>query len=117
LKPNSVSSQASLYPDHPQVRNAKIAAFEVQGKGADAILKLKDALQATEGVRVIQTQPDYHYAEAQTRWMGFVDDLEFWYNPALHRIEVRSASRIGGNDYGANRRRVEAIRTRFEQLP
>ena len=42
--------------------------------------------------------------------MRFVDDVEFWYDPATQAIAVRSASRIGRKDFGVNRARIEAIR-------
>jgi uncharacterized protein (DUF1499 family) len=45
-----------------------------------------------------------------------VDDLEFRLIPEEHIIDVRSASRVGYWDLGANRRRVERIRERFQAL-
>ena len=44
--------------------------------------------------------------------MGFVDDVEFLF-PKEKIIHVRSASRIGYSDFGANRRRVEHLRELF----
>ena len=48
--------------------------------------------------------------------MGFVDDLEFWLNPTQAVIEVRSASRLGREDFGANRARLERIRLAYQNL-
>ena len=45
--------------------------------------------------------------------MRFVDDVEFWYDPAGQAIAVRSASRIGRKDFGVNRARIEAIRAQL----
>ena len=42
--------------------------------------------------------------------MKFVDDAEFWFDPANSVVQVRSASRIGRKDFGVNRARIEAIR-------
>jgi uncharacterized protein (DUF1499 family) len=39
--------------------------------------------------------------------------LEFWLNPALGVIEVRSASRLGREDFGTNRQRIERIRSAY----
>ena len=39
---------------------------------------------------------------------------EFWFDPRAGLIHVRSASRMGRNDFGVNRARVEAIRARLE---
>jgi uncharacterized protein (DUF1499 family) len=39
--------------------------------------------------------------------------VEFWVNPAKGVIDVRSASRLGREDFGVNRARVEAIRAAY----
>jgi hypothetical protein len=51
----------------------------------------------------------------QTPWLKFVDDTEFWYDPAAKVVQVRSASRVGRKDFGVNRARVESIRSRLER--
>ena len=81
---NSVSSQAALYPQHPQRAYADIKPLPLQHGSADGSLQaLVAVLASTPGVRVVERRPDYVHAEAETRWMKFVDDLEFWANPAL----------------------------------
>jgi uncharacterized protein (DUF1499 family) len=45
--------------------------------------------------------------------MGFVDDVEFWFDPAAGVVQLRSASRVGRGDLGVNRQRIEAIRRRL----
>jgi uncharacterized protein (DUF1499 family) len=47
--------------------------------------------------------------------MGFVDDVEFTYDEKAGLLHVRSASRLGRRDYGVNRARVEALRSRIEK--
>ena len=42
--------------------------------------------------------------------LRFVDDVEFWVDPAAGVIQVRSSSRLGRKDLGVNRARVERIR-------
>lgn len=44
----------------------------------------------------------------------FVDDVEFLWDESQGVIQVRSASRVGYSDLGANRRRVEDIRQRYK---
>lgn len=46
----------------------------------------------------------------------FKDDLEFHFDHQASVIHVRSASRVGYWDLGANRRRVEKIRATFTDL-
>ena len=42
--------------------------------------------------------------------LRFVDDVEFNLRPEAGIIAVRSASRVGYYDFGANRSRVEKLR-------
>ena len=118
LTRNSVSSQASLHPDHPQLSYAQIAPFALRKDGAEAsIATLVQVLQAVPGVVVVRQEAGYLQATARTRWLGFVDDLEFWLDPNAGVIHVRSASRLGREDFGANRKRIEALRQAYEALP
>ncbi|MEC7418575.1 MAG: DUF1499 domain-containing protein, partial [Pseudomonadota bacterium] len=54
-------------------------------------------------------------AEARTRLLRFVDDVEFELREEAGIIAVRSASRVGYSDLGANRRRIEKIRQAISQ--
>ena len=111
--PNSVSSQASLWPDHPMRAYADIAPLPVVGDPAAAMARLKAVVEAMPGAKVIESRPDYLYAQFTTRLMKYVDDTEFWLDPAAQVIQVRSASRLGGKDYGVNRKRIEEVRRLF----
>lgn len=110
---NSVSSQAAFYPEHPQMRGADIAPLAYAGSGADAMARLAKLLGDLPGIKLVVNHADYLRAECSTPWLRFTDDLEFWLDPALQVIQVRSASRLGQLDFGANRKRVEAIRAAF----
>lgn len=114
---NSVSSQAALYPDHPQRQYADIAPLAVQGNGAATLARIKPIVQGMAGAEVIQSDADYLYARFTTRWMRFVDDVEFWFDPASGVIHVRSASRVGRKDFGVNRQRIEAVREALAATP
>ncbi|HEX5737090.1 MAG TPA: DUF1499 domain-containing protein [Hydrogenophaga sp.] len=118
LTRNSVSSQTALHPEHPQLAYASIEPLPFKAGGsADSLKALEEALRAMHGVTVIARKPDYLYAQAQTRWLKFVDDLEFWANPASGTIELRSASRLGREDFGVNRQRIEAVRAAYLAAP
>ncbi|KRC11487.1 hypothetical protein D9M68_733830 [compost metagenome] len=115
---NSVSSQAELVPDHPQRAYATIDPLPFKAAGAAASLKaLETVLRDMPGVTIVAQRPDYLYAQAQTRWLKFVDDVEFWANPASGVVELRSASRLGREDFGVNRKRIEAIRAAYLAAP
>ena len=109
--PNSVSSQAGLWPGHPMQQAAAIAPLPLRGPPAEAIARLRLVVQAMPGAEVVTHGADYLYVRFTTRWLGFVDDAEFWADPANKAIQVRSASRLGASDLGLNRARIERIRT------
>ncbi len=111
--PNSVSSQAALYPDHPQKEYAAIPPLKYTGDGEAAIARLDHLLQKEERTIVIQRGEDYLYAQSTTPLLKFTDDVEFWLDKPNGVIQVRSASRMGRKDFGVNRARIEAIRARF----
>lgn len=118
LTRNSVSSQLALHPAHPQRAYADIAPLPLKAGGASVSMQaLARALAAMPGVVIVQQEADYLRAEASTRWLRFVDDLEFWLDPAEGVIHLRSASRLGREDLGTNRERMERIRAAYAALP
>lgn len=116
LTRNSVSSQAALHPDHPQLAYAQIDPLPLLGTPQDSMALLQRALATEPRVRIVTSNEGYLRATATTQWMGFVDDLEFWLNPTQGVIDVRSASRLGREDFGANRARLERIRLAYQNF-
>lgn len=113
--PNSVSSQADLWADHPQREYARIAPLPAASApgGADAAwTRLRQAVESSPGAHVVRAEGDYLYAEFTTRWLRFTDDAEFWLDRTAGVIHVRSSSRLGRKDFGVNRERIEALRAR-----
>lgn len=111
--PNSVSSQAGLWPEGEYASSyAQIEPLSVRGDGAAAMARLRNVLANWPGATIVEDRPDYLRVEFMSRWLRFVDDAEFWLDPASNVIQVRSASRIGRKDFGVNRARIEAIRAR-----
>ena len=111
--PNSVSSQAGLWPQNPQREYATIAPLALQGDGPATIERLAQLIESVDGARIVERRPDYLYVQFTTRLMRFVDDAEFWFDPTAGVVQVRSASRVGRGDLGVNRARVEALRARL----
>ena len=107
---NSVSSQAALYPDHPQRKYADIAPLALKGGGPATLARIKAIVEGMDGAKVVKSEPGYLYAQFTTKLMKYVDDVEFWFDPAANAIQVRSASRVGRGDMGVNRKRIEAVR-------
>lgn len=108
--PNSVSSQAGLWPDHPQARDAGIAPLPAQTGGEGPLARIQALVAAMPGATVIKAEPDYLHAAFTTRLLKFTDDAEFWFDPAAGVVQVRSASRLGRKDFSVNRQRIEALR-------
>lgn len=108
---NSVSSQAAR---HPHTDYHQIAPLRYQGSCDAAMARLGTIVQAMPGARIISSAPGYLYAEFQTPALKFVDDVEFLLDQPASVIQMRSASRLGSKDFGANRKRLEAVRQRFE---
>ena len=112
---NSVSSQAALWPEGQYaVEYATIEPLAFTQDSALAMNRLRDVLAGWPGARIIENNPEYISVQFDTRWLRFVDDAEFLLDPAAHVIHVRSASRLGRKDFGANRARIEAIRQRAD---
>ena len=109
-RPNSVSSQATLFAGHPMQQAAMIAPLPLAGDAATAMARLQAVVASQPGAVVVDQRGDYLYARFTSRLMHFVDDVEFWADPAAGVIQVRSASRLGHGDQGANRARIERIR-------
>ena len=105
--PNCVSSQAD-----PADAEHYIAPIPFRG---DAMAAVRQAVAALPRRTVISEKQNYLYAEFRSRLLGFVDDVEFFYDGAA--IHVRSASRLGRRDFGVNRKRVERLRALITQKP
>jgi uncharacterized protein (DUF1499 family) len=107
--PNCVSSFATD-DEHA------VAPLKVSGATSDAIRgKLKVALARLPRMKIVDDRGNYLHVEARTAILRFVDDLELLIEPELGLVQVRSASRLGVSDLGANRRRVEALRAELSR--
>jgi uncharacterized protein (DUF1499 family) len=114
---NSVSSQAALWPEHPQRVQARIAPLAAGPDGAAAMARLKGLIATTRGATVVAEQPGYLYVTYTTRWLRFTDDAEFWFDARAGVVQLRSASRLGESDLGVNRARIEELRARLAGAP
>lgn len=111
--PNSVSSQADLYPGHAQQAYARIEPLRFTGDGPAAMERLAGILSAMPGASIVAREPEYLRAECSTPVLKFTDDVEFWLDRSAGVIHLRSSSRLGRKDFGVNRKRIEDIRAQF----
>lgn len=105
-KPNCVVSQ-SPSQDHNIEPIGTDLAPEASMARIEAIVK---ELPRTH---VVEKSPQYLRVEFTSLIFRFVDDVEFYQAPGATAVQVRSASRLGHSDMGANRDRIEDLRSRF----
>ncbi|MYF78231.1 MAG: DUF1499 domain-containing protein, partial [Acidobacteria bacterium] len=91
----------------------RVEPFEAAEEPHAAFTRLKELVASAPRTVIVAASDDYLHARCRTR-LGFVDDLELLLRPAEGVVHVRIASYISlFTDFGANRRRVEALRRRF----
>ena len=101
--PNCVSSQASTSD----------AAYipPLTTDSDNPMAQVKAVLSALGDFRVVKEDSDYMHIVVTTPLTGYRDDLELLRDPQEPAtLHVRSASRLGRSDFGANRKRVEKLR-------
>jgi len=109
--PNCVCSEAS----HTDAMHF-IEPIPVPADRADtAWEKLLEAVQG-EGGEVKLQSDGYMHATFTSMIFRYVDDVEARLDDDAGLIHLRSASRVGHSDLGANRKRIEGIRKRYEGL-
>ena len=107
--PNCVSSQEKK-------SRHRIQPINFEGSLELAKERLHRVLNSMRGTRIITQEDEYWHVEFTTQLLRFIDDVEFYFDGSQSLIHVRSASRKGYWDLGVNRRRVETIRSKFEEL-
>jgi uncharacterized protein (DUF1499 family) len=99
--PNCVSSQADTSDREHYVEPLRASMEEV-----------RKAVESLPRTRIVLAHSNYLYAEFRSKLLGYVDDVEFFFDGAV--IQVRSASRLGRRDFGVNRARIEEMRRLIE---
>ncbi len=107
--PNCVCSQS-------EDAGHKIEPLTYKSTPQVAFTQLKQAIESQPRTKIITQSPNYLYAEFTSAIMKFVDDVEFYLDEDAKVIHVRSASRLGQSDLGVNRKRIETIRAKLQEL-
>lgn len=94
---------------------AHVDSLQFAGDATAAWERLRRTILAMPGSTIVEDGDGYLHATFETAVFRFIDDAEFLLDPENERIHVRSASRVGHSDLGANRQRVEQIRANFQQ--
>ena len=72
---------------------------------------IKQALAGWPRTQLVEEEENYLHYVVTTALLRFKDDLEFEAGEGV--VHVRSASRMGYSDLGANRKRVEKLRAQL----
>lgn len=80
-------------------------------KAFNKALKL---IAETQRTKIIEKSTFYAHAEATTRWMRYIDDLEIMRLPETNIVQIRSESRVGIGDNGVNKKRIDDLEKRME---
>lgn len=107
--PNCVCSQDA----RPEFAIAPLALGADRDAGWQVLVGLLERRPRTEIVSIGE-DGRYLHVTCTTALLRFVDDVELLRDDGAGVVHIRSASRVGSSDFGANRKRVEALRAEFE---
>ncbi len=79
----------------------------------DARMVMRQILVELGNTTIKEESDDYLWVECRSKLLGFVDDLEVYLPEGEKVIHIRSASRLGYYDFGANKKRVVDIYERI----
>jgi len=102
--PNCVCSQGD-----PTDTQHYIEPISYDGESSAALDAIAAAVADTAGATVTNRSDDQLDAVFVTRFFRFKDDVSFLIDTADQKIHLRSASRVGHSDLGANRKRMAAL--------
>ncbi len=88
----------------------RVEPFGIEGDKQQVIAKVAAILQTQTNASIVEQSPVYLHATFKTTVMGYIDDVEFLVDEKSNKLHVRSASRLGIKDLGANKKRIEMLR-------
>ena len=102
-----IEIQAQAFPD--------IKPVIIEGKTPTAIFEKAVATAKSQGLKITSQDPNILRIEAvaESFWFGFKDDVVIVVTPIANggQIDMRSVSRVGVSDMGANAKRIKAFLT------
>ena len=75
--------------------------------------EIKTLIENSPRTEIVEIDGDYLHAEATSKWMKYVDDLEVSFLPESNILLIRSESRVGESDLGVNQRRVDLLKSKM----
>tara|TARA_Y100001968_G_scaffold309182_1_gene328733 strand:+ start:1548 stop:1946 length:399 start_codon:yes stop_codon:yes gene_type:complete len=110
--PVSASSDSDELPEcvvisHCVRKNWKVSNLD------EAFTRAAKLIAETPRTKIIDQTDSYIHAEATTKWMHYVDDLEVKALERTSTLQVRSESRVGIGDNGVNKKRIDDLAYRM----
>ena len=92
--------------------NGDVNAIEPLAFSGDKAVFLNKAKAAVESLngKIVTTEKDYVAATFTSGIFGFIDDVELRVSDD-NLLHFRSASRVGRKDFGANKKRIDTLKT------
>lgn len=109
--PNCINSQSGA-------EGQKVQSINYTGTQKEAHERLLRIIKTEKRTKTLTVQGNYIRVEFTSALFRFVDDVEFYFPEGQAGegvIHVRSASRVGYSDLGANRKRIERIRSKLSK--
>ena len=101
--PNCVSTMATKEDKH------YINPISYNSSQEVAVEKIIQIINSFRTIILVK-ENNYIHAVFSTKLLRFKDDVEFYFDDKNKIIHFKSASRVGNNDLGKNRKRMEKIR-------
>ena len=106
--PNCVSSQSDPSDEEHYIAPLTLGEHPVE------IGSMTEWMASRERCNVVDQGQRWVHATCTTALFRWTDDIGLFVDPEAGVVHVRSASRVGRSDLGANRKRVEAMRAEWD---
>jgi uncharacterized protein (DUF1499 family) len=111
---NSQNCIATTDPNNSYFQIMPLPFIQNDVNGSKKVIK--QILETQYRSRATQENESYLHFEVRTPLLGFVDDVEFFFSVDEKVIHMRSASRLGLKDLGANKKRLLNIEQQYKFL-
>jgi uncharacterized protein (DUF1499 family) len=105
-KPNCVSTTS-------QDRRHSMLPLHFKGDLASSVKRVKEIVLSFPRTSLQTEDENFLHFTFKSALFGFIDDVEFYFDPQNKVIHFRSSSRTGYSDLGVNRKRMEQITAQF----
>ena len=106
------SSFASLIELKPCIEVAHCVREEWEVNNIEEPFEeIKMFIENSPRTEIVEIDGNYLHAEATSKWMKYVDDLEVSFLSESNILLIRSESRVGASDLGVNQKRVDLLKS------